>query len=179
MEYDSEPQKSDSEDKNWQEIEFQLKVRIADAIICKDITDDNPSLTNGCTALEQLIMYEFEIYEIEEIVNKKEEIISFAMDLELDEDWEAEVEVPTFDKELAHRKIAGAVLRGIITDDRLSPWSKLTALDQIICFECGIVEFESIKEERRAIKGIEMDLRGGSKASEEDDVWGTYGKEIY
>lgn len=174
-----EPQKSDSEESNnnWQEVEFQLKTRIADAVLWRQITDDNPSDINGYTALEQVIMYEFNIDDDEDIEDIKDEIICLARDLELD-DEDKGLLVRAFDQDKINKKIAKSIIHGIITDDKESPWSGLSSLEQIISYECGSVDVYVIFDIKKAIKGTQFDLRGGYKMQHQDDFWDDFVEEI-
>jgi len=131
---------------------------IADALLLNEITDDNPSLRNGMTSLEQILLYELGEYMDKRVTLRylKEKTHIMATELEIldaehfgneDDDEDEEGEFIEEDVPLAERvdfnsecirqdieNIAHAFFLDIITDDNISPTTDETSLQQIIQF---------------------------------------------
>lgn len=166
----------DSGDEYSFESEEELKTEIAYAVLYREITDDNPSTENGCTALDQLIFYELDVKDPDLLFNLKSEVIEIARDLEeanigCDEEEGLDIEMVCFNHDKIANSLADAILRGIITDDEISPWSGLTSLEQIICYKYGIDYDEvTISYIKRRVVGAQMDLRGGARMPSEESL---------
>jgi hypothetical protein len=166
----------EEQDNPEQEIKDFKILRIALAYLNREIADDSPSEENGLTALEQLILYEFEIEEDEHfndtLEELKDDIIFEAQCLE--EEDEATVELYILDEDQAIRRLAQATLIGNITDDVVSNWQGMTPLEQIIMYEWGYVEEEMVTNVKKRIKNEQLKLRGGralrSKKEYEDYI---------
>ncbi len=153
------------------------------------ITDDNPSSDNGYTALDHLIIYDFDLASfdndelfnqfqelkdlvmdrIHEIINEEEDDPIDNVDNECEgEDWEYFEAVDLFDEDRVLAKIARYILLGYITDDVLSPFSGLSSLEQIIAYEYGEMinannNVSEMARIRKKLIAIKLDMKGGGK----------------
>ncbi|MDX9739431.1 MAG: hypothetical protein RBT33_03700 [Candidatus Dojkabacteria bacterium] len=160
------------------EIEKLKKARIAIAYYYRQISEDNPSDENGYTAFDQLILYEFDIANDEDVYDQieelKEDIVFFAQMLDEGE-GEIILEYQINEDETLLR-IAKGVLEGYITDDTISRWADLTSMEQIILYEFGNMEIDRMIAIKKKLKSIELGLRGGSTISKKDDIDDDYKK---
>lgn len=172
-----DPQDLNPEEQNNPEQEIKdLKIlRMALAYLNREIADDSPSEENGLTALDQLIIYEFDIKD-DELFNEtleelKDDVIFEAQCLE--EEDEASVELYVLDENLVLRRLAKATLDGVVTDDVVSNWQGMTPLEQIIMYEWGYFEDDQVTLIKKRIRSQSLALRGGSalKNKEEYDEY--------
>ena len=159
VEFDYSPEENPEEQNQREQ---SIKTRIAMGVLVRDISDDNPSDTNGYTGLEQVIMYCFETEDYTLIQDLKEEIMDIAQDFEEEEYEEDFPQLEEEDERKILVKIARFVLENIITDDNRSSWSGLSGLEQAIYYEFGPVGSIKLLEIKKKIIGMQMDLRGGS-----------------
>ena len=147
----------DLENNEFNDIEVNEVIEeISLAFIDGDITDNNPSLSNGLTTLDQLIILELKEYisqdlpvdiikakiklkawELEkdlegEISNENIELKDTKFD-NIDEDQELNLKNP-YIKEMI-LKIAKHILAGNITTDNSSPFIELNSAEQIIYYK--------------------------------------------
>jgi hypothetical protein len=148
-----------------------LVAQIAEKVSTGDITDDNPSPTNGYTSLEQLLRFSFLItddetlYKLKESVNEEVNKCSTPKDDEIKRLIEKYSKLPK--KLLLERdksridlitSIAKKICEGEITDDNPSPTNGYTALDQIVQFYFSVEESDYNRLEKirdRVFKKIE------------------------
>ena len=168
-----DPQEINPEEENNSEQgikEYKL-LRIAFAYLNREIADDSPSEENGLTALEQLIIYEFNIEGDEDFYETLEELkddVIFEAQC-LDEEDEDSVEMYVLDQDKAYRRIARGTLAGLITDDVVANWQGTTPLEQIIMYEWGFLDEEKVLQIKKIIKEEEIILRGGSALKNKKD----------
>lgn len=170
-----------------EDVARKIKIEgIASNYLDRFITDDNPSTKNGYTALDQLIIYDFDLasFDNDEFFNQFQELKDLVMDRiheiineEEDdpidnecegEDWEYFEAVDLFDEDRVLTKIARYILLGYITDDVLSPFSGVSSLEQIIAYEYGemINANNNVREMariRKKLLAIKLDMKGGGK----------------
>lgn len=161
----------EGENKRESEIEELKKKRIAIAYYYRQISEDNPSDENGYTAFDQLILYEFDIANEEDLYDQVEELkddIVFIAQM-LDEGTEDIVIECIIDEEEVLLRIAKGTLEGYITDDTVSRWTGLTSMEQIILYEFGDMEIDRMVEIKKRLKSIALNLRGGSIMRNRDD----------
>jgi len=167
-----EPEEFDSDERNQSEQEeiSLKKARIAEALNLDYISHDNPSPKNQYTALEQLILFEFDAIDNPEIKKElpeiKREIISMSKSLDFLEYDISEQE--DIDEKALNIKIAKYVGRGYITDDNISDTVSLTSLEQTIYFKYCSLSLEELKEIKREIVAEQINLRGGSVMSKDE-----------
>lgn len=168
-----DPQDLNPEEQNnpEQEIKDFKILRIALAYLNREIADDSPSEENGLTALDQLIIYEFDIADDESfnetLEELKDDIIFEAQCLE--EEDEASVELYVLDENQVLRRLAKATIDGVITDDVISNWQGMTPLEQIIMYEWGFIEDEEVAKIKKKIRDQQLMLRGGSALKSKKD----------
>ena len=168
-----DPQEINPEEQNNSEQgikEYKL-LRIALAYLNREIADDSPSEESGLTALEQLIIYEFNIEGDENFYETLEELkddVIFEAQC-LDEEDEDSVEMYVLDQDKAFRRIARGTLVGLITDDVVANWQGTTPLEQIITYEWGFLDEKEILKRKKRIKEEEIILRGGSALRDKKD----------
>lgn len=170
-----------------EDVARKIKIEgIASNYLDRFITDDNPSTDNGYTALDQLIIYDFDLASLDEVdfynqfqelkdlvIDRTHEIINEEEDDPIDnecegEDWEYFEAVDLFDEDRVLTKIARYILLGYITDDVLSPFSGVSSLEQIIAYEYGemINANNNVREMariRKKLLAIKLDMKGGGK----------------
>ena len=170
-----------------EEVQKKIKIEgIASNYLDRFITDDNPSTKNGYTALDQLIIYDFDLasfigddfydkfQELKDlIIDRAHEILDEedcdTVDNEIDEDNVEYFDArDLFDENKVLMKIAKYMLLEYITDDVLSPFSGETSLEQIIAYEYGNRiatennEAEMIKIKKK-LMAIRFDMKGGGR----------------
>lgn len=179
-EFDEEPE-SEDESNSSEGLEMPVKEKLAWLLIEHNITDDNPSPCNGYTALEQMIIYQFDTKFELNLAQLKKEIISLAKQLSEEEKIEdtdnledeefddTEYEEIIYDEQIVLDKIAQYVLSGIITDDIASDWNGRTSLEQILSCEFGDYAITNMGELKKKIYAKGICLRGGRRLQSYED----------
>ena len=167
-----DPQEFDSGEPNQNEQEeiYLKKESIAEALSLGFLSHDNPSPKNLYTALEQLILFEFDAIENPEIKKElpeiKMDVVSISRGIEY---FDYEIfDRKDIDEKVINIKIAKYVIRGYITDDNISDTVSLTALEQTIYFKYGPLSLEELKAIKREIVAEQINLRGGSVMSRDE-----------
>ncbi len=171
----------EGENKRESEIEELKKERIAIAYYYRQISEDNPSEENGYTALDQLILHEFDILNEDDMYDQLEDLkddIVFIAQM-LDEGMEEiEIEYIMDEKDVLLR-IAKGTLEGYITDDTVSRWTGLTSMEQIIVYEFGDMEVDRMIAIKKKLRSIELNLRGGSTMKNKDEFENYFPLDIF
>ena len=176
-----DPQEFDSGEQNQSEQEeiFLKKESIAEALSLGFLSHDNPSPRNRYTSLEQLILFEFDAVENpgikDELTEIKREVISISKGIDY---FEYDMyERDDIDEKALNIKIAKYIIRGYVTDDNISDIVGTTSLEQIIYFKYGPIGSKKFSEVRREIMSEQLNLRGGSVMSRNENIKDDY-KEV-
>lgn len=158
------------------------------------ITDDNPSIINGLTSLEQIILFELEDYIDEKITLDyiKTKVLLLATEYNFDE--EEELSDEDFDQILLDPfmtpvystvdfnspylqedidKIAEYLFEGKITEDNISPKNFYNSLEQLISYilKDEVYNKEDYTKIMTLIKSRHIALRMGSNNGKEDFIY--------
>lgn len=161
------------------------------------ITDDNPSIINGLTSLEQIILFELEDYIDEKITLDyiKTKVLLLATEYNFDE--EEELSDEDFDQILLDPfmtpvystvdfnspylqedidKIAEYLFEGKITEDNISPKNFYNSLEQLISYilKDEVYNKEDYTKIMTLIKSRHIALRMGSNNGKEDFIYKGY-----
>ena len=146
----------------WDE-KGEAKEKIALLYSLQVITDDNQSLTNGLSSLEQIIMYEFDLNNKSELYDMVEEISDLEVHFDVFKLRKILTETIFQDEEELVLKLAKGRYKGILTDDNVSKWTWLTSLEEAILYEFGPVSEERLSELKSKVSNKESDLKGGCR----------------
>lgn len=138
---------------------------IAENVVWGNITDDNPSLLNLQTSLEQILYYEFITQSAEEICDFKKRIEDKVKEYADKSKFEKNMIEKEIRREITTEHllnyIAENVFLGRITDDNPSDINGLTSLEQLLYYELEFDDYKDFCDTKNSVLSRVMDLRGG------------------
>lgn len=161
-----EPENKNESEFEDDEIIENILDYIAENVVWGNITDDNLSLSNLQTSLEQILYYEFVTQSAEEICDFKKRIENKVKEYVDKAKFEKNMVEKEIRREIPLEKllnyIAENVFLGRITDDNPSNINGLTSLDQLLYYELEFDDDKDFCDTKNSVLSRVIDLRGGS-----------------
>lgn len=169
----------ESENRNKSEEEQLHLERIAAGYFFNEIPDDNPSEEYNLTALDELILYAFDVpYDetlFETLVDLKNKVREKTCELfsedvaDACDEYEPKVIPCDFNEQKVLIKIVRGMFNGLITNRRRSFRTGMSSLEHIIEYQFGISDMKEQIKIKKKIKGMQIALNGGSLVNKQSD----------